>query len=73
MLTFDKGNKMGISVYFYYKYSLTTVFLIIWIFNDVQQLPPLNIENDLLKRNTPYFLQPFVLIIVPGKIFHPRC
>ena len=50
--------------------ALASVTVGIRVLQDVEQIAPFNVEDDLLKPDTSLFPEPRVLRVVPGEVLH---
>ena len=50
--------------------ALSPIPLLVRVLDDVEQLPSLDVENDLLERYPAFRLQPSILLVVPGVVLH---
>ncbi len=61
---------MHVIVYRYHEYALPLVPLLIGMFQDIQNISILDMEQDLLERNAAFRTQLLILLGVPVEAFH---
>ena len=70
MLVFDERHDVRVTLDINDHELLARVLLLVGVLQDIEDVAPLNMEYDFLKRNASGLLKQSVLLRAPGKVLH---